>query len=114
MGGPSQGVAGDGQRLEMNNDLRECVEIFEYFNTSNSGRISRDEFVKQFPRDEDKAKQVFELADINGDGSIEFNEFATIYFDWTSMSEAPGAVPIEKLLEALRQRKELPNDYIPI
>mmetsp|Transcript_51724 Transcript_51724/g.160474 ORF Transcript_51724/g.160474 Transcript_51724/m.160474 type:complete len:711 (-) Transcript_51724:79-2211(-) len=79
-------------------------EVFECFNPSNSGRISREEFQKgleQYSGDASQAEHLFDEADIDGDGTLEFNEFAAITFDWGSMNEGELDKHIQELLEDL-------------
>jgi Ca2+-binding EF-hand superfamily protein len=79
------------------------ADIFASLDSSHDGCFSRDNFKEAAQKfrlgqnaDEDdvtkeeadqNADKVFDIADMNGDGSVEFNEFAAMAFDWNSIDD---------------------------
>jgi len=67
------------------NQIKQCYELFKSFDTEHQGGINQDQFRNMFPGKHDRASKIFDLADINGDLTLEFNEFAAMAFDWALM-----------------------------
>jgi len=78
--------------------LERCREIFDFFDASRVGRVSREQFKRAFPQDLLNADRVFDRADVNGDDSLEFNEFAAICFEWHTLDDQTLDVHIQELL----------------
>jgi len=75
--------------------LSDCLEVFRHFDADHKGILSRDNF-KRVLQDcgaqlqgkdvsDEEMDHLFDRADINEDDLLEFNEFAAICFDWSSM-----------------------------
>lgn len=63
-------------------DQQALKQDFERFDGDSNGRIDRNEFLALvqslgIPMSEDRAYVAFQAIDINGNGSIEFDEFAS-------------------------------------
>lgn len=93
------------------NEIKQCYELFKLFDTDHQGVINRDQFRDMFPGKPDRATRVFDLADINGDLTLEFNEFAAIAFNWAFMKED---VLDRYLLEVVRDLSEDCKDTLGI
>lgn len=93
------------------NEIKQCYELFKTFDTDHQGVISQDQFRDMFPGKPDRAAKIFDLADINGDLTLEFNEFAAIAFNWTFMKED---VLDKYLLEVVRDLSEDGRDTLGI
>jgi len=77
-----------------------CYKIFAKFDPDNSGSITKEEFLKAMEdrhakgchesrsRFSENAKEAFERADVDKNGSLEFNEFAAITLDWKALEGA--------------------------
>jgi len=81
--------------------VKACVDVFEAFDTAHAGRISRRQFkegLEKWAQDSTCADEVFDMADINGDNFLEFNEFAAMSFDWNSTDAALLELHIGELL----------------
>merc|ERR1712206_52771 len=80
------------------------------FDTKHQGWISQDQFRDMFPGNPDASK-MFDFADINGDLTLEFNEFAAIAFNWAFME--PDVLD-KYLLEVVRDLSEDGSDTLGI
>lgn len=76
----------------------ECFEMFKLLDNSRNGLISRERFAMAFPSDRLTADKIFDLADINLDDALEFNEFAVISFNWSSLDTATLETHIQEIL----------------
>jgi len=68
--------------------LRECHIAFNEFDVDNSGLLSRTSFtqaLEQLGKDTSDADAIFDKADIDKSGELEFNEFVALTYDWRSL-----------------------------
>jgi len=93
------------------NEIKQCYELFKSFDTDHQGVISQDQFRDMFPGKPESAARIFDLADINGDLTLEFNEFAAIAFNWEFMEKD---VLDKYLLEVVRDLSEDGSDTLGI
>lgn len=85
---------------------RECWKVFQQVDTSLSGSIVFEEFEMAFHRlgrDLDKARELFEAADVNQDGKLIFTEFLAVTFDWASLDPAVLERSMRALFEQIDQ-----------
>lgn len=67
---------------------REHYNIFKLFDLDNDGVLHRDDFRKAVRSNglaDHAIDKFFDLADVEGDNRLEFNEFAAMSFDWRSL-----------------------------
>mmetsp|Transcript_156606 Transcript_156606/g.300363 ORF Transcript_156606/g.300363 Transcript_156606/m.300363 type:complete len:955 (-) Transcript_156606:95-2959(-) len=65
--------------------VRHCYKIFHSFDREKCGTISRSDFkqaLETLGQDTCNADAIFERADVDGSGSLEFNEFVAMTYDW--------------------------------
>lgn len=87
-----------------NDHMQTSQDIFKRFDTDNLGKITREGFKKALERmnqDTSRADEIFDAADVTGDGTLEFNEFAAMTFDWSSIDAQALDSHIQDLLNDL-------------
>jgi len=68
-----------------------CFQVFAKFDPDNSGTITESEFEAAWahlchvPSSSGQARDAFRMADVDGNGSLEFNEFVAITLDWNNL-----------------------------
>jgi len=91
--------------------VTEYCELFQLFDTEHKGVINQAQFQNMFPGKVDRAAKIFDLADIDGDLTLEFNEFVAIAFNWMFMDP----VELENYLrEVIRDWSEDGSDTVGI
>merc|ERR1712032_448502 len=87
----------------------------EAMDTNHSGKISKVEFGTELLRGapssgvesrEHAIDEMFDVGDIDGDGFLEFNEFVSMCFPWSSMDEAVLERYVGELLADMSQNSE--------
>ncbi|RLN97954.1 hypothetical protein BBJ28_00008631, partial [Nothophytophthora sp. Chile5] len=59
------------------NQEEHLLNAFNYFDTTNTGQITKADLV-QFMGSEEQAQEIIDEVDVNGDGTISFDEFVTM------------------------------------
>merc|ERR1712232_402859 len=67
-------------------------QIWEKFDTDHSGNLSTSEFLQmmtspEFGMDVHKAESLMAMADVDGNGTIDFNEFVAVMFNPNDLTE---------------------------
>jgi len=75
-------------RLRHDEEVNKCYNAFCLFDKDYSGRVKRQRFEAAFRNEHHfSVKRVFDMGDVDGNESLDFNEFATLCFNWKAMEK---------------------------
>jgi len=73
-------------RLCHDAEVNKCFAAFCLFDKDHSGRVKRQHFKEAFRSESIPCvDKVFDMSDVDGNESLDFNEFATLCFNWSAM-----------------------------
>jgi serine/threonine protein kinase len=79
----------NGLAADMQNDHKTaCLHSFQKFDTDHTGTVDKKEFkdaLNDMGYDTSHAEEIFDRADVDRTGTLEFNEFVATTFDWRSV-----------------------------